>query len=296
MRQNLKASVKALMPGPVRRNLKSISESASTLREILRDVAAAPVCWDEASVQLDQLRSEAGRVGYPQYLYGLLCAARTAKAVGAKEFTAIEFGVASGNGLVAMEEHAITVGKRWGMSIQVVGFDTSKGLPPRTDPRDCPFAFRGGEFKMDEPKLRARLKHAQLRLGDVAETVRGFATENFPPIGFISNDLDLYTSTRDSFALLELQPHQLLPRVAMYFDDLVSYPYSTVSGEWAAIHEFNSNHQERQIGQLYGLKHHIGRAYRFALWVESFFVFHVFNHKSYNLPEVTTQPDLTLRT
>jgi hypothetical protein len=39
-----------------------------------------------------------------------------------------------------------------------------------------------------------------LRLGDVAQTVPTFSSESFSPLGFISNDLDYYTSTRDSFA------------------------------------------------------------------------------------------------
>lgn len=101
----------------------------------------------------------------------------------ARQFTAIEFGVAGGNGLVAMEQYAMAVERRWGISIQVVGFDHSTGLPRPTDPRDCPFAFRGGEFRMDEAKLRARLRRAELRLGDVAETVRVFAAESFAPVG-----------------------------------------------------------------------------------------------------------------
>lgn len=291
MTRYLKRWVKALVPKSVRSRLRSIDESAATLRQVWK----APVVWDEAAVQLDQLRSEAERVGYPNYLYGLLCAARTARAIGANQFTAIEFGVAGGKGLVALEQHAITVGRRWGMAIEVVGFDTSAGLPARIDPRDCPFAFRGGEFKMDEAKLRARLNHAQLRLGDVAETVRFFSSENFPPIGFVSNDLDLYTSTRDSFALFDLEPDRLLPRVTMYFDDLIGYPYTTVTGEWAAINEFNATHKDRQIGQIYGSKYYLGRAYRFALWTDRLFLLHVFSHSAYNSQEVMTPPDLKLR-
>lgn len=287
MRQQLKKWVKAVMPRYMKAKLAPINA-------VMNSVDGAPAPWDEAAVQLDQLRSEVLRIGRPNYLYGLLCAARTAQAIGTKEFTAIEFGVASGNGLIALEQHAMTVGKRLGMSIRVIGFDTSLGLPSRTDPRDCPFALRGGEFKMDEAKLRARLHHAQLRLGDVAETVRSFALENFPPIGFIANDFDLYTSTRDSFALLDVEPHRLLPRVSMYFDDLIGYPYTTMNGEWAAINEFNSTHKDRQIGQIYGLKHRLGSVYRFTLWVEEFFVLDVFDHPSYNSHEVKATLDLGL--
>ena len=172
----------------------------------------------------------------------------------------------------------------------------STGLPPRTDPRDFPFAFQSGDFKMDEAKLRARLTSAQLRLGDVADTVRCFASEDFPPVGFIANDLDFYSSTRDSFHLLDLATDRLLPRIAMYFDDLIGYPFSTVAGEWAAIHEFNGSHKDRQIGHIYGLKHHVGRAHRFAAWTNLFFQFHVFDHPAYNAPEIIHVPDLSLST
>jgi hypothetical protein len=272
-----------------------VIDTLAAAREILAPIPQAPAPWDEAAVQLNQLRRHVQRVGYPQYLYGLLSAARTARAAGTNRFTAIEFGVAGGSGLVAMEHHATIVERQWDVSIRVVGFDSSSGLPQRTDPRDCPFSFQGGEFRMDETKLRGRLQRADLRLGDVAHTIQAFASEGFPPVGFVSNDLDLYTSTRDSFALLGLEPDRLLPRVAMYFDDLFGYPYTTVTGEWAAINEFNSNQRDRQLGQIRGLKHRLGRAYRLSGWTEAFFVLHVFDHPGYNSQEITAHPDASLR-
>jgi hypothetical protein len=288
----LKNAVKAVLPADMIATLTGLREGLTAARETLTTVRRAPVRWDEAAVQLAQLRPEVRRVGYAQYLYGLLCAARTARAIGARQFTAIEFGVAGGNGLVAMQQYAMNVERIWNVSIQVVGFDTSTGLPPPTDPRDCPFAFRGGEFTMDEVKLRARLRGAELWLGEVAETIGTFASHSFAPVGFVANDLDLYTSTRDSFALFDLEPHRLLPRVTMYFDDLIGYPYTTASGEWAAIEEYNSTHTDRRFGQMYGLKHRLGRTYRLSVWPDSFFVLHVFDHPAYNSKEDTEmQPE-----
>jgi hypothetical protein len=263
--------------------------------EALTVLQGGAVPWDEAAVQLEQLRSEVHSIGYPQYLYGLLCAARTARAIGANGFTAIEFGVAGGNGLIALEKHAIIVERLWTLSVAVVGFDTSTGLPQPRDPRDCPFAFRGSEFTMDEGKLRARLGRAQLRLGDVTDTVPSFMKDSFPPIGFVSHDLDLYTSTRDSFALLKSEPQHLLPRVTMYFDDLLGYPYTTVTGEWAAINEFNASQTARQIGQIFGLRQCLGHMYRFANWCELIFMLHVFDHPAYNAPEMTRMRSESLR-
>ena len=50
--------------------------------------------------------------------------------------------------LLAVEEHATAVEQQTQMSIRIFGLDSAAGLPPRTDPRDCPFAFRGGEFRI----------------------------------------------------------------------------------------------------------------------------------------------------
>jgi hypothetical protein len=263
--------------------------------ELLRSANVEPPVWDVAAIQLLMLRNHLRQAGYPQYLYGLLCAVRTALAVGEKKITAIEFGVAGGNGLVAMEKHAKIVEKQFDVSIDIVGFDTSSGLPRRNDPRDCPFALQGGDFPMDIEKLKARLNRASLRIGDVRDTIRSFTAEDFSPIGFVSNDFDLYTSTRNSLGLFHLEAERMLPRVSMYFDDLIGYPYSTIGAEWAAIKEFNTISQDRQIGQIYGLKHHVGRKYRFAKWPEMFFELHVYDHDSYNMPEEMPLPDLSLR-
>lgn len=277
-------------PAHLVNKLGGLRNTLIAARDTLTSVRSSPVPWDEAAIQLDRLRSEARGIGYAHYLYGLLSAARTARAIGARRFTAIEFGVAGGNGLLAMEQHAAIVERLWDLSIQVVGFDTAAGLPTRTDPRDCSFAFRGGEFVMNEGKLRARLRRADLRLGDVADTVRAFIGHDFAPIGFVANDLDLYTSTRDSLALFDVEPGRLLPRITMYFDDLFGYPYTTASGEWAAIEEFNATHKDRRLGQVSGLKYCLGRRYRLASWAESFFVLHVFDHPAYSAKEVTVMP------
>jgi len=119
-----------------------------------------------------------------------------------------------------MEQHAELVERLWDVKIDIVGFDMGSGLATRTDGRDCSYAFHGGEFAMDEDALRSRLRRSVLRLGDVSNTVRSFGAEDHAPIGFVCNDLDLYTSTRDSFSLFGGESRRLLPRVPMYFDDL----------------------------------------------------------------------------
>ena len=48
---------------------------------------------------------------------------------------------------------------------------------------------------MREPLLQARLGNAGLVLGDIAKTGADFLASAPPPIGFVSFDLDYYSST-----------------------------------------------------------------------------------------------------
>jgi hypothetical protein len=82
----------------------------------------------------------------------------------------------------------------------------------------------------------------------------------------------------------------------MYFDDLLGYPYTTITGEWAAINESNGLRKQRQIALVYGLRHYLGRHFRFAHWPDQFFLTHVFDHPGYNSPEVAASDNLALQT
>ena len=120
----------------------------------------------------------------PHYGHCLLHAATLARKLGHPRVSAIEFGVAGGNGLVALERHAEAVRAETGVEVAIFGFDTGRGMPPPRDYRDMPYMWQAGYFEMDEGALRARLRSARLILGDVAETLPGFAArEGPPPIG-----------------------------------------------------------------------------------------------------------------
>lgn len=257
-----------------------------------------PVPWDEAAVALHRAeRQTKGRLRYPSYLYGMFAAARTAVAVGYDSFSAIEFGVAGGNGLSALEEHAATIEAMFPLRVSVFGFDTGAGLPNATDPRDCAFALKPGAFAMDEQKLRNKLHRSELIIGPVEESVVPFMERSrsgeIPPIGFIVQDLDVFTGTHATLNELQDNP-QVLPRVSMYFDDLTGYPYTTEVGEWAAIRAFNES-GSRKIGQVANLDLALGGTARFATWPRQFFVLHAFDHPKYNAPEEIRFPDLRLR-
>jgi hypothetical protein len=265
----------------------------------LRDtLAPQPSAGNAAAVELYRAqRASKGILPYPQYLYGLLSAARTAQAVGAESFTAIECGVAGGNGLRALEQHAEYIEQRYPVSVSVYGFDSGRGMLTAADPRDCAFALPPGEFAMDEQGLRDALRQAELVLGKVEETVPKFMhkaeSSRLPRIGFVSIDLDVFTGTLAVLRALEAHPDLLLPRVAMYFDDLAGYPYTSEDGEWAAITTFNAS-SNLKIGRV-DLQYQLGGASRGQSWPTQTFVLHTFDDPAYNAREHGELPRTTLR-
>jgi hypothetical protein len=221
----------------------------------------------------------------PHYGRCLLQAALLAKKLGHERITAIEFGVAGGNGLMALEMHADHVAQATGVQVSIYGFDTGAGMPSPTDFRDLPYLWQSGYYAMDAERLRARLRSAKLVLGPVEDTVRGFCElENPPPIGFVAFDLDYYSSTRSALGLLAAPHRFLLPRVVCYFDDIVGdleMAINEYTGELLAIREFNNNHDDLKLARVRGLRF-LGHLPR--LWHEQIYVAHLFTHPDYGRP------------
>jgi hypothetical protein len=221
---------------------------------------------------------------FPQYGYGLLQAAFLAQRLGVPAFSALELGVAGGNGLMALERLAADIGRRHGLTAAITGFDLGTGMPPPLDYRDSPYAWQPGFFAMDEELLRSRLTAAELVLGHIAATGRAFLARQPPPVGFISFDLDYYSSTAAAMtALLEAQPERYLPRVLCYFDDTVG-PHEELhcefTGELLAISEFNQRHADRKLARINGLGRKLAGIGDW--WVEGIYVLHLFGHPRYN--------------
>ncbi len=199
----------------------------------------------------------------PAYLTGLVHAAGVARYEGVSTITAIEFGVAGGEGLLALQEEALAVEQETGVQIQVVGFDSGRGLPTLTgDYRDHPDYWKAGDFPLDETALRQKLAPTtRLVLGDVKDTVANFVdTIQAAPIGFVSFDLDLYSSTMHALQVFTHPKKSMLMRVPLYFDDvlepLVSHRFA---GELLAIEEFNDQNSGVKIDQWRGIK--VGRPF-----------------------------------
>lgn len=281
--------------------LRSLARAAPGLKilakERLQEIGAgAPNPVDTKSQYLWMRRRtrEQGKPWRGAYAWSVLQAARSAKALGIERISALEFGVAGGYGLLVLETAAEHAEELTGVGIEVFGFDTGGGLPPPSDRRDIPFWYGEGDYPMDEASLRSRLKRAELVLGLVGDTVPQFLDEEHPPVGFVSNDLDFYSSTMESFALLDADPARLLPRVISYFDDVMLYPFTDFNGERAAIEEFNSTHEDRKISPLYGLRWSLTGTEMKALWPEQIFVAELFDHPLYAASEISGRQELPL--
>jgi hypothetical protein len=194
----------------------------------------------------------------------------------------MEFGVAGGRGLVAMERAAQQISDNLGVHIDVWGFDAEKGLPKPLDFRDLPHVWQQGDYQMDVPKLKSKLSSAKLVLGDVSQTVVPFlAAGDLPPIGFVSFDLDYYSSTVAALQIFEGGDGTRLPRVYCYFDDMI-WPeeacHNEYVGERLAIKEYNERYAEKKLCQLKNLRWMMPYA---DAWQEEIYILHDFAHPLY---------------
>ena len=226
-----------------------------------------------------EARLAVGAFERPWYAWCLYYAATEAKALGYKAMTAIELGVAGGNGLLALCRYRDEVEREVGVKIIIYGLDAGTGLPASSDSRDILYCWPAGSFEMDQSKLERRLKGAAaLIIGDVAKTVMEVPFAPSAPLGAVLFDLDLYTSTRDAFALFG---RPVLPRVWCYFDDITGYPenvYSDYTGVRMAIREFNGERtQERHLSQAYVFKDQAPEEWHQRIWV-----YHFLAHPDYN--------------
>jgi hypothetical protein len=212
---------------------------------------------------------------YPQYLVGVLAAADEALEQGEKRIAVMEFGVAGGNGLIALERSAAAVEKETGIQIAVYGFDTGSGLPPLCgDYRDHPDFWQVSDYPMDAAALRARLtSRTELILGDIRETVPVFAANRaIPPVGFVSIDLDLYSSAREAFKLFARPEPRMLRRTYLYMDDVAGHRNHQFAGELLAIREFNEAEVPVKIDLWRGLRP--TRVFPESYWIEKMYVAH----------------------
>jgi hypothetical protein len=193
----------------------------------------------------------ANLVARPHYGHCIYEAAQLATRLGYPKMSVVEFGCGGGNGLLNAEMHIAEISKLFPVKIELYGFDTGEGLPEAEDYRDLMHYFRPGQFQMQPNVLQNRLSLAKLVLGNVKDTCKTFFSEFDPaPIGAIFHDLDLYSSTRDALTLFDGPARYFLPRVFLYFDDIIgnnTWLANEYVGEQLAINEFSQSHPTKKI-------------------------------------------------
>jgi len=227
-------------------------------------------------------RIMAGAVDRPEYGYCVYEAALLAKRLGYKEISVLEFGVAGGQGLLSLEKHSETIHKQLNIGITMYGFDTGEGLPEPEDYRDLPYHWKKGFYRMDQEKLRNRLKYAKVVFGNVKKTVSAFFGEyNPPPVGAVSFDLDFYSSTVDALRIFENDEKHFLPRVFCYFDDITGNNialYNDYTGVRLAIKEFNEAHADKKLTKA----HYLLARRVVQPWYHRIRIMHHFTHSRYS--------------
>lgn len=225
-----------------------------------------------------------------QYAFPILKAADLAARLGLRRITVIEFGVATGAGLLNMSSIAARVAKATGIAVDVCGFDTGRGMPPAIDYRDLPECFAAGDFPMDfEALSRALPQHTKLIIGDIEETLPKFidALSRDAPIGFVAIDVDYYSSAKKCLELFAAPWDCFLPMLPVYLDDIGDEPASPFSGELLAINEFNATHPIRRIAPYTFLRGR--RIFKNATWIDRMYAAHIHDHAARSADQATRQ-------
>lgn len=214
-----------------------------------------------------------------QHAYGLLHGADRARAEGLREVTVVELGVGAGTGLLNLCHLAAQVERATGVHFHITGFDTGRGMPPPTDYRDHPELYASGDYAMDHQSLTAALPpDARLILGDLSETMDDFVAQLSPeaPLGFVTLDVDFYSSTRRALKLFTGPPACYFPYVTVYVDDVALPTHTRYAGEQLAMSEFNDANALRKLEFDRFLIH--SRVFKHAEWLAHMYKLHVLDH------------------
>jgi hypothetical protein len=216
----------------------------------------------------------------PHYAFGIYEAALRAKELNFSKITVIEFGVANGRGLLAMVKYADKIAAALNIEIQVIGFDSGEGMPKHEGYKDHPELYVQGDFPMQDPtNLRkllpdtARLIIANLNSDDWTKYVAEDA-----PIGFISVDVDYYSSTINLFKHLHtIEVNKILPNALFYLDDVYLDNHNPYQGELLAMNEFNQASTVRKFDPYY-IKLKQKQKFYNEPWLSQIYQFHSFDH------------------
>lgn len=260
-------------------------------RRFMLERATEPLHLNVLSVLVAGLGSTRAKIIFDvlvrqQHAYGILRAADEAASRKLPGVTVVELGVGGGAGLMNLCELAERISRLTNVRISVVGFDTGVGMPPPKDFRDHPELYQTGWFPMNREKLTANLPpFARVILGDIAETIPQFVQSLSPesPIGFVTLDVDYYSSSIEALKLLLGRANCYLPVVPMYVDDICLPSHNPACGELLAMREFNELHRHRFISFDKFLPN--SRVFKHAEWLLHMYNVQIFDHPERNCLE-----------
>ncbi len=214
----------------------------------------------------------------PHYETIMLEICREAKKLGLNEISVLELGVASGNGIISLENYKKKIEKFLDIKITIFGFCSSDGLPASDLKEDIKYLWKDGQFKTNKETLKKEI-NCKIFYGDIKDTVNDFLLTNPKNISVIFFDMDYYSSTKKFLDQIDSLKDVLSPRVLLYFDDLYfDYNITEFNGEMLAINEFNYKNKNFKIGSYID---HICD-FRFPLAKNLLKTLHNFNHPNYN--------------
>jgi hypothetical protein len=254
------------------------------LRKVFVERATEPIHLNLLSLIVAVFGSYRAKVDFDliirqQYAFPILYAADAAIKYGLKSITLIEFGVASGAGILNMCQIAERTRRATGIDFHVFGFDTGKGMPPAIDYRDLPEVFQEGDFPMDFDKLlRSLPDFARLVIGDIEETIPSFLTSltSDAPVGFVAIDTDYYSSTKKALRVLNGEASIYLPVLPIYLDDIAVDGSNPWTGELLAVNEFNRESKLRKIAPFSLLRSK--RIFKNTQWIDRMYAAHIHDH------------------
>ena len=215
------------------------------------------------------------------YAFGLNEAFRKVKLqkLNIKKILILEFGVASGAGLFNLQFIANRLSKIYNLDYEVIGFDTGKGMPPPIDYKDHPEKYNENDFPPLNLSQKNLPRKTKIFYGDIKDNVHLIKNElgESNVIGFISIDVDYYSSTISCLESLKFESSSYLPSTIMYFDDINNPDHNEFCGQLLAINEFNKANQNRKISKMTQLRN--WRYFKNALWLDQMYFLHVLDHK-----------------
>lgn len=255
------------------------------LKRIYQERLGEPIIYNLVSIFVFLFGNFRSKVKYDlvpreAYAYGILAAADYATQNNIKKITIIEFGVAAGNGLLNMCYIANKVNKLTGVEFQILGFDSGVGMPEPIDYRDHPEKYFTGDFPLvDRNELIKNMpSNCKLVLGKISDSLVDIEKLCTSPIGFVSVDVDYYSSTIDCLKIFNLSSNNYLPYVFTYFDDIYDIDDNEYCGELLAINEFNVLNEKRKIVKATLLNQK--RIFRRSPWTHQLYLTHIFNHNN----------------